>query len=329
MATAANTNALQASANVWLPPPGVTGHAGEPIPPESNFFVPPPPEIGAVKSAHTSLKAGVKPKSQATRLKLVALWLGVGLVIGFLGRVLLGGLRRPEDLLSLSWVPVGAIFGVIFGFASWLMTRFKHNCSFVGTEGSVEIACKGTPENITTVKPFFFKGVVAVSTSVIHVHKSKRYVHTAFCYSWYPADSERASYEISGRHYAEAGNPPPGHPFNLARALENTWYAHLIPRADAELAQRGNITFYMGDNRWARLGRSFLEIVDKAGKVSRCESAEIALARLYNGMFTLTRKDSKSGFFGPTGVFVFEFGKMHNGRLFLIAFESLLGIKLV
>lgn len=319
---------IQAQESVWVPPPTVTGHAGEPIPPESNFFVPPPEEIGVVKSAHTSFKKGGKPKSTSARLTLVGIWVGVGFVVAFVSMVMFTKPASLSDLLFGSWLLWGAILAAVFAPISWLMTRFKQKCSFVGTEGSVEITCKGTPENVTSVKSFLFKNAGAISTSVTRVTRNGRYNSTGYCYSWYPPDSEKASYQISGRHTADLGNPPPGDPFNFARAIENAWYGHLIPKADAELRQNGYLKFFMGNWRWARVGRGYLEIVDGAGKVSRCEAAEIATANLNAGWFTLKRKDSKSGFFGSTGIFQFEFGKMFNGRLFLIAFENLLGIKL-
>ncbi len=87
----------------------------------------------------------------------------------------------------------------------------------------------------------------------------------------------------------------------------------------------------MGQKRWARVGPGFLEIVEKDGSLHRCEAADIGSAKLASGTFTLTRKDSQSRFFGllsPSGTFDFDFGKMYNGRLFLYAFEKLVGLKL-
>ncbi len=329
MATpAASTIAAQASASVWTPPPGVTGHAGEPIPPESVFFAPPPPEIGEVRSARTTLKKGVKPKSRATRLTLVAVWIGVGFAVAFVGMVVFTKPAGLADLIDPSWMLVGAFFGGIFGLGSWGITRFKHSSNFVGSLGCLELVCKGEPENVTVAKSLLFKDAAAVSVQQDRYYKNGSYRYTAFWFNWHPPDSDKTSFQISGQHYADTGNPPPGDPFNFARAIENAWYGHLIPKADAELRQNGYIKFYMGNKRWARLGRGYLEIVDGGGKVNRCEAAEIASAKLISGKFTLTRKDTKAGFFGPTGIFQFEFAKMFNGRLFLIAFERLLGIKL-
>ncbi len=86
----------------------------------------------------------------------------------------------------------------------------------------------------------------------------------------------------------------------------------------------------MGDGCWARLGPSFLDIVDKQGNVSRCEAADIGSAKIASGVFTLTRKDAKSKFFGllgSSGVFHFNYGIMYNARLFLFVFENFLNIK--
>lgn len=51
---------------------------------------------------------------------------------------------------------------------------------------------------------------------------------------------------------------------------------------------------------------------------------------MQSGTLYLTRKDEQSGFFGKLGEFgsfYFDLSTMHNSRLFLLAFEKLLGLK--
>ena len=42
----------------WKPPPTVTDHLGQPLGFDRDFFVPPPPEIGEILSADSSLRLG-------------------------------------------------------------------------------------------------------------------------------------------------------------------------------------------------------------------------------------------------------------------------------
>src|SRR5438477_6028987 len=54
-------------------PEGVTEHAGTPIPIDADFFYPPPPAIGQLVSAQTTLRTGKGPRPFAVRLLLAAL----------------------------------------------------------------------------------------------------------------------------------------------------------------------------------------------------------------------------------------------------------------
>ncbi len=331
MSTNINANLqVQAGESIWTPPPTVSEHQGDKLAPESDFFVVPPREIGEVKSAHTSLKQGVKARSAPVRLGIAALW-GLG------GFVVAMGIHRFTYLLfipsGMTGTPIelwAAIIGLLPAYIAWRKTAFKHFCQFVGVEGCAQLRCVGERENIVENSVFYFKDAGAISNSMVRHTKNGRYSYTNFYFYWYPPDSEKAIYQITGGHTADFKVPPPGNPYNFARAVESAWYDYLIPKVDADLAQNGFVTFHMGHKRWARVGRGFLEFVDKDGAVSRCEAGDIASAKLAGGTFTLTRKDAESKFFGllgSSGIFSFDYGSMYNGRLFLYAFEKLLNLK--
>ena len=115
-------------------------------------------------------------------------------------------------------------------------------------------------------------------------------------------------------------------PLQEAEAIYLRWLSHL----DAEFTRQGFVKFYMGYSNWAVLGRGFIEIMDKDGKVSRCAAEDIGSAKLREGYLTIRRKDAKSSLFNlfnSEGVFGFDYAALHNGRLFLYLFEKSLGIR--
>src|SRR4051812_34613412 len=57
-------------ASAWTPPPGVAEHSDQPIPPDADFFVPPPAEIGPVRSARTTLRLRNQPWAMWLRLAI-------------------------------------------------------------------------------------------------------------------------------------------------------------------------------------------------------------------------------------------------------------------
>jgi hypothetical protein len=321
---------VQAGEALWTPPPTVTEHTGEKLDAERDFFVRPPREIGEIKSAHSSLKKGVKARPAPVRIAIA----GVAFVAGCGLAVLLDRwmfiLTIPAGLTGTPTALWAAIMGLLPAYIAWRKTAFKHFCEFVGAEGCAQLRCEGARENIVQNSVFCFKNAAAVSTSMVRHIKNGRYTYTSFYFYWYPPDSEKAIHQIAGNHSADLKTPPAGNPYNFARAVEAAWYDYLIPRVDAELAQKGYLSFHMGHQRFARVGRGFVEIVDKDGTVNRCDAGDIGSAKLASGTFTLTRKDAESKFFGllgSSGVFHFDYGNMYNGRLFLYAFEKLLGIK--
>ncbi len=311
---------VQTGSAVWTPPSSVTDHLGNALPPERDFFVAPPREIGNVESAYTSLKREVEAKTAQTRIAIVAVAAAAGVGAG-VGIDYLTGIHSPL------WP---AVIAALAALIAWGTTGFKHFCNFVGSQGCAEFKCKGGRENLTEKRMFTFKDAWAVSTSMTRHFTNGVYTGTSFGFYWYPPDGGKVVYQIVGRHKANLKTPPVDNIFNFARSVEVAWINYLIPQLDAQLREKGYINFYMGDKRWARLGVGFLDIVEKDGSVNRCEASEIGSAKLASGVFTLKRKDATSkffGLFGSSGVFKFNYAVMYNARLFLYAFQKLLNIK--
>jgi hypothetical protein len=321
---------VQAGEGLWIPPPAVKDHQGSVLAPECDFFVRPPREIGEVRSAHTSLKKGVSAKPTPTRIAFTAVWGAAGFLLAL-------GIQRLSYLFlipaGMTHTPVWiweALFACLPAYIGWRKTAFGHFCEFVGAEGCAQIKCEGARDHILQNSIFCFKNAESVSTSLVRHIKNGRYQYTNFYFYWYPPDNEKAIYQIDGSHSADAKTPPAGNPYNFARAAESAWYDFVIPKIDEELARNGFIKFNMGRNRWTRVGRGFIEIVDKSGKVSRCDADDIGSAKLEGGYLTICAKGAKASrfdLFSKEGVFRYDYAAMHNARLFLVAFEKFLNIK--
>lgn len=98
-------------------PPTVTDHLGGKLAPEDDFFVAPPREIGAVKSAYTSLKQGVGAKSAVARVAIVRVVAAVSFILVV---VLEEFLRIKEDALAFTILP--ALIAAPAAFIAWRKT---------------------------------------------------------------------------------------------------------------------------------------------------------------------------------------------------------------
>jgi hypothetical protein len=311
---------VQAGRAVWTPSSSVTDHLGGHLDPECDFFVVPPREIGDVVHAYTSLKRQIEPRAPEARLALVAIWAALAGGAGY-------GLDHLTGIHSPLWYVVPAAVAALI---AWAVTPFSHFCNFVGKDGCAQFKCKGTREGLKQKRIFCFKDAWAVSTSSTRHFTNGVYTGTTFNFSWYPPEGKKTVYQISGRHTANLKVPPLKNLYNFARATETAWIKFLIPKLDDQLKHQGYINFYMGDGRWARLGPGFIDIVDKKGEVHHCAASDIGSAKIASGQFTISRKDAKSTFFGllgSSGTFRFNYGIMYNARLFLIAFENFLNVK--
>jgi hypothetical protein len=315
---------------MWTPPPEVTEHNGEPLTPDLDFFLAPPIEIGAIHTAHTSLKKGVRERPVPLRivLALVAGAVGFLLTLGFdyLTKILLvlsEVTRTPVIFWEVLFVPLWVYLG-------WRKSGFKHFCTFAGERGCAHFQCEHQRTSVTRKSYFLFQDASAVSTRFTRRTKNGVYHGTNFWFDWYSSDSENAIFSITGNHMADSKTPPAGNFYNFARAVEAAWYRYTTPRIDGEFQQKGSVKFYMGNNSWSVLGRGFIQFVDEHGKVSRCDAEEIGSAKLFDGQLTIRRKDARRSFFdlfNSEGVFGFPYGAIHNARLFLYLFEKSLGIR--
>jgi hypothetical protein len=101
-----------------------TDHGGRPVPDVANFFAPPPPAIGTVHSASTTLRKGKKPLSGAVFALLLLTAVGVeaaGVVAGLT-------LTEQAGLRALCIIAGLPVLGLLVLFA---LAGYCKQCTYV------------------------------------------------------------------------------------------------------------------------------------------------------------------------------------------------------
>jgi len=118
----------------WFPSPEVKDFNGNPLPGDLDFFVSPPPEIGTLYSAFSTLKRGQQPMGPVARFGCAVGGALLGGVVGFfmIPTPIILWFDRFWLLLALGAL---GVIGILAGaIEAWKSTAlFTHSCSYVGT----------------------------------------------------------------------------------------------------------------------------------------------------------------------------------------------------
>ncbi|MCC6419914.1 MAG: hypothetical protein IT429_16895, partial [Gemmataceae bacterium] len=302
------------------PPAPLTDHGNGPIPPDADFFVPPPREIGELLSAYTSMRQGDEPWPVGARAAWSVLAAAVGVLLGVLIDVV-GRVRNPAILVF--WPLLFASIGVLIVL---LATRFKRACSYVGREGVARFACAGRRDTLTRDEVFLFRDALELRTSQTRHYTNGVYQGTNYSYTWTDV-SGLTRYVLASRHNSEQGTPKHTHEFHLAASAEFAWTMHLLGQLEAQLTLGGAVTFNVNKNDWVRVSPGHLRFALK-GETFDCPVNEIREARVEQGMFVIKRTDAREGWFSSSGVFKFPYSTLANAQLFLILLDKVAGVRL-
>ena len=305
------------SGSSWSPPPAVRLHNGEKIPVDADFFLEPPPEIGEIVSAQSTLVTSKHPMSTLARLMLV---------VGLTGLVFYGfvfGFR------TLGKNPVDAGLGYVFGSVAALvtfpltiyMTRFKHTCTYVGKAGIAEFTLKGSRDNTPRARVLLFDNCTDVTTWQLRSYTHGIYAGTQYRNIWRDEDG-REVFTLKGNYNSEKGTPKGNSPYWFAVAAEIHWNAFAFDRMVKDYESQGYLDFRVKSMDIVRVGNGYLEFTF-GGKTTRLTPDDIKTVSLANGSFTIHTKEAR--WFSSKGKFGFEYGGMGNAKLFLFALERLAG----
>jgi hypothetical protein len=299
---------------------GVTEHDGTVIDPQADFFAPPPAEIGALQTAHTTMLGSDRPRSLWVRIALgagaTAIGCGVGLAIDW-------ALSIDSMFWSFLWPAGAALLGLAVG---WSAATFTHAVTYVGDSGVAKIACRGSREKVETVHQMAFDDADELRIRTTEHQTNNVYQRTDYRFDWQTAAGAEVLV-IAGSYRSEHDEPPTENELHYARSAEKSWTLHLLGEIEHEMEKGSPVRFNLTGGDYLVVGQGYLDIHQK-GKTTRCESDDIDDLSLVGGTFVLKRKDAKIGWLRRSGVFEIEYSDLANVGLFLICLERLLGFGL-
>ena len=296
----------------------VSNHGGDILPPEADFFVPAPQEIGPILSAYSTLRQGVQPMPLGARLVVAGTSAAVGVVVGL---VIDNVFRIRNEFWLMAW-PIG-LGGIAFLIAL-ATTHFAHTCTYVGRDGAARFKCSGDRDQLSTQEVFRFRDATELRTSQTLHYTNNVYQHTTYSYTWTDVGG-RVRYVISGQHNNEAGKPPSTHEYHYARATEIAWTVYLLDEALRQLELNDSVPFNLRGGKWVRLGKGRITLC-LGGEPQELDAADVAAARVERGTVSIRRVDAHEGWFSSHGVYKFQFDELANAQLFFHLLDKVVGV---
>lgn len=298
----------------WMPAPGVVNHAGAPLEQDSVFFAEPPPAIGEVQSATTTMRLRHRPMDAGLRAFLVTspfAALGVAWALGFVN-----GTPGPGTIHPL----VPGLASVLLAIAIYAWTVFRRRCSFVGRDGIAECTLTGSPRARPRVRVFRFHEAESVRFRHRDHYQKGVYTGTIYAVDWRNSRG-RTVKKFAGSVVFLRRGPAMTNNYWLAMSAERAWNERLVARAREELAQKGFIEFRLNArNDAVRVGRGYLEVVRK-GSVRRIESSEMRSIRMDAVELEVTHRDAR--WYSRKGGLRFDLDKFPNAKVFSQAVRTL------
>lgn len=296
----------------WTPNPGLASHNGQLLTEKCDFFVAPPPEIGTVVSAKTTLMIGEKEISMSNRFI-------IAFVLFFITFVLLVSLPGLNFIMAF-----------FVSVLSWYFIQFDKECSYIGEEGVAIYKLQGNRAARPKEKLFCFKDSTALYSKVVDHYISKnygyvRYKTTEYRLCWYGHQSLK--YEMKGRYRKKKDVVPIDDLWHVAKAIEQSWNCYLQKMVPGQIREKGYIEFPIrGNLKSVRVGPQFIEFVFSSSSSQRVSVEEITQSTFNKGKFKFayhlkqnTKKSKQHSF---------EYSAIGNAYFFIICLEHIAGIKL-
>jgi len=304
----------------WQPQGEVYTHDGEPIPGEMDFFAPPPPQIGEVRSAYSTAVLGKEPMSGGARLGLT-----LGLMFATVAALWLLGLMIFNNAgeAAVLGIGVGGPVSLGVGLFVWLMTRYKARCDYVGGLGMARYTAKRSRDQVAKEELFTFDQAVDLFTAETRNFYNGVYTGTSYDFRWCDENGKNA-FRCKGTYHSKEGTPKSKDPYWFAKSGELAWNAFLIEAMADELDRDGSVLFKVNKRDWVRVGPGFFIFCFK-GDEQRIDVDQIADLQINQGTFLIKTPDAR--WFSGKGKFGFQYGQMANAQLFLHCLEHLCGYR--
>lgn len=297
----------------WTPTENVMRHTGSPLEPDMDFFAEPPPEIGTVISAESTLMDDEAVRRARARKKALLLWVLIGLACGLL-------LAFVTELPLLICLLVGVVGGILIAL---LTTRYFYQCSYVGEQGVALYSLKGDRTAQPQLHIFRYTDGKHLYTQQTRRYKNGVYTGTNYSYRWTRVTGP--DFKLENSYHNEKGYPAEDDLWHFASAAERAWSLYLLEAVNHQLNQLGFVEFQLqGTLSAVRIGPGFLEFEEKNGIAQRVEVADMKDIGLGSGVFKFKHKDST--WWSGKGKYSFTYSSIPNAKLFLICLEKLTGI---
>lgn len=304
--------------SIWTPPEGVTAHDGTPIPRDLDFFAEPPPEIGPVTSAYSSLRVGKAAGRGALRLAIVVGATGLGMYAGWsipsvqgpvVGMICAGGLAAGVGLLI-----------AFLGFAD-------HRCHFVGRDGVALFKWRGGPNVPGPDSVLLFRDAEALRVEMVDQYHNGAYAGTRYVFVW-GRQPPAPPFKFQGTHRKKNGPYPTKEPFLFGVAAEQAWNEYQFPRVLAEIERGGSVRFDLKKGDYAALLAEGIDLRLK-GHEGGVAFEDVEAIDVERGVVAIRLVGAKKGGFlsKESGFIRFPYSELANGRIFLVVANHLLAAR--
>jgi len=304
----------------WLPPIEVKDHMGNALPADREFFAPPPPQIGPIISAWSTLRASAAASSGFVKLfiMLISAAAAAGVVYFLVNRDIIR--LHGDELLLVAGVSAAVVALIVAVTFKW-----RHQCNYIGENGIAIFSTSAWRggRSIDKSQVLAFNNAAALTTHQVRHYHNGVYTGTNFNFSFFDPTGRRVLV-ISGSHHSKKGKPKPNSKFNLAVAAELAWSRHYLGRALQELEETGFATFAAKGNHFVRIGPGVIEFHFKGDPV-QMQRTDIRDVKLASGTMTFYHHDAK--WFSSRGKYSFEYGQLTNARVFLLMLDKLMGYR--
>ena len=313
----------------WAPNPDWQTHTGQRQLLDVDFFMPPPPEIGALVSASTTLVRSTKLISEK---KLISIILNIGIVIMLAMTLSFSWSRGSSTKLFLESIIISALstIGLMGGIWYLMIDKIPKNyCSYIGEKGLAEYELTGDRTGHPKENLLMFTDGSRLYTNVTNWYASGIYFDTSYCYTWIKNTGK--SFQITGSSRTKKNVPlTENDRWHFANTSDLAWTNYLISTIDTQLAQNGYIEFVLlstkDDLESLRVGPDFLEFVSKKDGSQRVIRSDIQNMAIDGENLQFKHQDRSWWY--KRGSLIFQYDRIPNHRVFEICLREWLNIEL-
>lgn len=224
----------------WQLPAGLARHSGALVTDDMRFFVEPPPEIGEIITADSTLSMSDEP----TKLSTALIWAATFCIALFGLTWLILAIFSISGFFAYFVKGSVLLIDAFFMLCAFFSATTSGECSFVGDRGLAEMEFKqseGKDPIIKLKKMIRFEEMEALTTHSEHHVSDGKYAHTQYCYAW--SGPNRRRYTIKGVHHSQDNVPDPSDDWHFANAAEQAWLSYLLPKVYEAIHQKGYVEF--------------------------------------------------------------------------------------